>query len=212
MKYPLKTQKQGDFLLFADIIMKMDRGEHLTMDGIQTIINLRASLNQGLSQALKEAFPNYLPNPRPEYSKVIVDPSWLSGFISAYCCFSVNILKSRTHKTGLQVMSRFIIAQDLRDRLLIKSLVEYLNCGTYSESSISAKNSMSIFTITKIKDLEEKLIPLLDKYTILGAKSQDYSDFKRVVKLMRNKVHLTPEGIKEIKDIKSGMNKGRINN
>ena len=29
---------------------------------------------------------------------------------------------------------------------------------------------------------------------------------------MRNKVHLTPEGIKEIKDIKSGMNKGRINN
>ena len=109
-------------------------------------------------------------------------------------------------------MSRFIIAQDLRDRLLIKSLVEYLNCGTYSESSISAKNSMSIFTITKIKDLEEKLIPLLDKYTILGAKSQDYSDFKRVVKLMRNKVHLTPEGIKEIKDIKSGMNKGRINN
>ena len=165
------------------------------MGGLQTIINLRASLNHGLSPALLEAFPNSVPSPRPEYLKEIVDPSWFSGFASAEGCFSVNIRKSRSHKTGLQVMSRFSIAQDLRDRPLIKSLVEYLNCGTYCESSTSAKNSTSTFTITKIKDLEEKLIPLLDRYPILGAKSQDYSDFKRVVELMRNKAHLTLEGL-----------------
>ena len=115
-----------------------------------------------------------------------------------------------THKTGLQISSRFSIAQDLRDRLLIKSLVEYFNCGTYRESGTSAKSSMSIFTINKIKDLEEKLISLLDKNPILGVKYDDYSDFKRVVKLMKSKVHLTSEGIEEIKCIKSGMNKGRI--
>jgi len=37
----------------------------------------------------------------------------------------------------------------------------------------------------------------------------DYLDFCRVAELMQNKVHLTQEGIDEIKKIKSRMNTGR---
>ena len=73
-KYPLITEKQGDYLLFREIIMKMERGEHLTMEGLQTIVNLRASLNKGLSPALLEAFPNSVLSPRPQFPKEIVDP------------------------------------------------------------------------------------------------------------------------------------------
>ena len=56
-KYPLITQKHSDYLLFRDVVMMMSRGEHLTAKGIQTIVNIRASLNLGLTEALKEAFP-----------------------------------------------------------------------------------------------------------------------------------------------------------
>ncbi len=36
----------------------MNRGEHLTIEGLQQIVNIKASINLGLSFQLKVAFPN----------------------------------------------------------------------------------------------------------------------------------------------------------
>ena len=47
------------------------------------------------------------------------------------------------------------------------------------------------------------------KYQIYGVKALDYLDWCKVAELMQNKVHLTKEGIDEIKKIKSRMNTGR---
>jgi hypothetical protein len=60
-KYPLRTQKAADCSIFKEIVTIMDRNGHLTVEGLQTILNLRASLNLGLSEALKAAFPNTIP-------------------------------------------------------------------------------------------------------------------------------------------------------
>ncbi|CAF3539347.1 unnamed protein product [Fusarium graminearum] len=57
-KYPLKTNKYSDYLLFKQVVMMMQRGEHLTAEGLQKIIGIRASLNRGLTPLLLEAFPN----------------------------------------------------------------------------------------------------------------------------------------------------------
>ena len=64
-KYPLKTQKLADYLLFKEVVIMMKRGEHLTSSGLKVIMNIRASMNRGLTPALKEAFPDYLPVNRP---------------------------------------------------------------------------------------------------------------------------------------------------
>ena len=63
--YPLITQKKADFELFKRIILKMVKGEHLSLKGLQEIVNLRASLNLGLSDLLKTNFPNTVPVTRP---------------------------------------------------------------------------------------------------------------------------------------------------
>jgi hypothetical protein len=55
-KYSLITQKQSDFLLFKENVKLMDKGKHLTIDGLNKIINLKASLNKGLSNELKVFF------------------------------------------------------------------------------------------------------------------------------------------------------------
>lgn len=47
----------------------MERGEHLREEGLQAIINIRASLNLGLSEVLKAAFPNTIPVVRPLISQ-----------------------------------------------------------------------------------------------------------------------------------------------
>jgi hypothetical protein len=64
-KYPLKTQKYSDYILFKKVVMMMEKKEHLTKEGLQKIINIRASVNKGLTSSLIEAFPNSIPYPRP---------------------------------------------------------------------------------------------------------------------------------------------------
>ncbi len=74
-KYPLITQKKADYLLFREIIIMMLRKEHLNKQGLQSIINIKASLNLGLSEDLKLTFPETKPVARPIVSdQKIPDP------------------------------------------------------------------------------------------------------------------------------------------
>ena len=64
--YPLITKKRADFELFKRIVEIMQtNGQNKTIEGIQKIVSIRASLNNGLSEALKEAFPNTIPVLKP---------------------------------------------------------------------------------------------------------------------------------------------------
>ena len=84
-------------------------------------------------------------------------------------------MNSSTHKLGYQVGLRFQITQHSKDKLLMESIVNYLECGY-----LSARDDIIDFQVTKFSDIIEKIIPFFDKYPILGIKSQDYSDFKLV--------------------------------
>ncbi len=68
-KYPLITKKQADFLIFKQIIDLIKCKDHLTIKGLQQIVNLRASMNNGLPVSLKVAFPNTIPVQRPFVQK-----------------------------------------------------------------------------------------------------------------------------------------------
>src|SRR5262245_6321627 len=57
-KYPLLTQKHADFLLFKEIVDLMSNKVHLTIEGLNKIIAIRASMNLGLPEELKVAFSN----------------------------------------------------------------------------------------------------------------------------------------------------------
>jgi len=74
-KYFLITEKQADYILFKKIVMLMEQGEHLKLEGLQAIINIRASLNLGLSEVFKAAFPKTIPVVRPLVPKAeIIHP------------------------------------------------------------------------------------------------------------------------------------------
>jgi LAGLIDADG endonuclease len=44
--YPLQTAKVHDFELFADVVERMGRGEHLTADGLRQIIDRKRRMRQ----------------------------------------------------------------------------------------------------------------------------------------------------------------------
>jgi len=204
-KYPLKTNKYSDYLLFKKVIMMMQRGEHLTAEGLQKIINIRASLNRGLTPLLLEAFPNTVALARPLLpSSVKLDPQWVAGFTSGDGCFKISIRESKLHKTGSRVVLLFVVTQHVRDELLLKSLVDFFGCGqTYSYKDYIE------FRCQSFKDNYDKILPFFNKYPIIGVKSQDFEDWAKVAKMIQTKDHLTNEGFDQIRQIRRGMNKGR---
>jgi len=66
-KFPLLTQKLKDFMLFKEIVLLMEKGEHKTLPGLFKVFSLKVNLNKGLPTAVKERFPNILPTTLPKY-------------------------------------------------------------------------------------------------------------------------------------------------
>lgn len=205
--YPLISQKFADFKLFEaafDIYMK---NGHLTIEGLQEIVNIRASLNEGLSDTLKESFPNTIPVARPLVENAVIPhSSWLAGFTSGEGCFFVNLRKGTT-KVGFRVDLAFIITQHLRDITLLESIASYLDCGTVTKPN---KRNWGQYRCENFTAINTKILPLFKEHPILGVKALDFEDWSRVVELMSRKAHLTEEGIAAIREIKSRMNTGRL--
>jgi hypothetical protein len=211
-KYPLQSQKQADFILFKEILELLNAKSHSTAEGLQKIINLRASMNKGLSEVLVKSFPYTTPVPRAiigENLSSIPHPNWLVGFVDAEGCFYVNIKKSNNPASKPQVLLAFSISQHSRDEVLLSKIIKYLGCGSL-EKPVTRLSTIA-FVVYKFSDISDKIIPFFHKYPLLGVKFLDYSNFSQVALLMKNKAHLTAEGLEQIRLIKLGMNKGRIN-
>ena len=101
----------------------------------------------------------------------------------------------------------FTITQHSRDEQLMKSLVNYLGFGRYVARNGAEHGEL---IVSDIESVTSKVIPLFSKYPIFGIKSKDFQDFKQVAILINNKDHLTVKGLEKIRQIKTGMNKGRI--
>lgn len=101
-KYPLVTQKLADFLLFKSVIEIVNQKEHLTPQGIQKIINIKALLNKGLSGELKSFNVTPIARPTVEVPETL-NPNWLAGFTSGKGCFYVSVTESKTNKIGFKV-------------------------------------------------------------------------------------------------------------
>ena len=205
-KYPLITQKQADYLLFREVIIMMLNKEHLTPEGLDKIVGLKASLNWGLSEELKEAFPNTVPTKRPVInSQQILDPHWVAGFTSGEGSFMIRVRKSSGSKTGSQVLLAFQITQHSRDEYLMRSLVEYMGCGKVYKDKETFHYRVETFL-----DNYEKIIPFFNKYSIIGVKALEFTDWCEVAEMIKVKDHSTTSRLSRIISIKSAMNKGRI--
>jgi hypothetical protein len=73
-KYPLITQKHGDYVIFKLIVELISKKEHLNVTGLNKIVGLKASMNRGLSPELKAAFPEVTPEKRLIINEQIKDP------------------------------------------------------------------------------------------------------------------------------------------
>ena len=206
-KYPLMSEKRGDFKLFKDGFELLKTKAHLNREGFNKILSIKAAINLGLSDELRLSFPDIKAVNKPlVQNRDIMNPNWLAGITSGDGCFYVYLRNSLTTVSGKSVTLKFHIVQHSRDIELIKWLISTLKCGRVE---LNLRQSAVYFVVTNFKDIFEKIIPLFDKHKIKGVKSSDYEDFKKISIVINDKKHLSEQGLSNIKYIKSNMNLNR---
>lgn len=205
--FPLVTQKQADYILYKEIVSRMANKEHLTNSGLIKILSLRASLNLGLKEWVADLIKDIEVAPRPKVPALEnLQPNWLSGFVSAEGCFSIGLSKNVKLKTGYRAGIRFILTQHNRDIVLINQIRDFFGSGRVISSNRT--NSVELWIID-FEAIKLKIVPFFDKFPLIGAKGLEYNDFKKVLDIMDNKLHLTKKGCEEIRMIKENMNTKR---
>ena len=202
--YPLITQKSADYLLFKQAIAIIKNKEHLSIEGLLKLVGIKATLNWGLSDKFKESFPTAKAVVRPSviYNTLnvkIKNLNWIRGFIDAEGSFQVI-----TQNTNVSL--RFSLTQHIKDEVLLKDIVTYLNCGRYYKSPTRNEGQ---YLVTVFSDINDKIIPFLNEYPLIGTKKEDYLDFAQIAELIKSKAHLTDQGCEKIKLIQSNMNRKR---
>jgi hypothetical protein len=130
----------------------------------------------------------------------------MAGFITGEGCFYVKIRKSSSHSIGYQVMLEFSVGQHIRDTQLLANFITYLGCGKlYTNPNLP----WATYRCHKFAEIDLKILPYFYKNKIKGVKSEDFNAFCEIAEIIRDKAHLTSEGLDKIKEIKSGMNTGR---
>jgi len=209
VKYPLLTVKRIAFLLFKDIVHLMYEKTHLTLKGMQSIINIRASMNKGMTGRFLENFPNIVPVTLPKVPPLSISDisiDWFVGFTDAEGCFFINIRHNRK-KTGYWALAGFSLVQHNRDTLLFKLLREFLGGGFIIEEK---NRNVVRFRAERLSFILEVIIPLFNDNPLQSSKVRDYQDFCLACQLINSKSHLIKEGIAKIKDLKNNMNAKRI--
>ena len=173
----------------------MLKKEHNGLQGIQKIVNNKASMNWGLSNELKKAFPEAIAMKNQERisNSNILAPAkeGLAGFATGESNFFITVQRSKT-RSGIATSLRFSIAQGLKDLSLLKSFVDFFGCGYVTKYKTRL---LCEYIVTKFDHIVNYIIPFFDKYKIKGSKHKDFLSFKSAALIIKNKEHLNQNGV-----------------
>ena len=78
--YPLITKKFSDYILFKQAFEFIKNKEHLNLEGVKSLVNIKASMNRSVPDNLKESFTSIVPAPRVEVlPPKFIAPEWIAG-------------------------------------------------------------------------------------------------------------------------------------
>ena len=131
----------------------------------------------------------------PEDTKMNLHPRWVVGFVDGEGSFHIGISKNSTIKNGIQVLPEFVVTQHKRDVQVLYGLKAFFKCGIVRHE----KPDILCFRVRERKALETIIIPFFEKHKLKTRKRQDFLKFRRVLKMMSEGLHLSTEGINEIR-------------
>lgn len=207
-EFPLQTTKFVHFKLWCEVLDIINKKEHLKESGFYKVLSIKSVFPKGLSPKLLELHPKekYVCLIKPEFvpTKVVLDKYWITGFAQADGTFGLNYSKLTLMKLGYTCLPQFRITQHERDLTGLNRIVSTLGCGTLVKPT--GDRDRYTLSVANISDIVNIIIPLFEECPIYGAKYQDFLDFYKGILIIKEKGHLTSEGLNELKILAYGMN------
>ena len=133
-----------------------------------------------------------------------LDAQWITGFVDGEGCFHVGINPHKEMTAGFQVLPEFTVVQHKRDVQILYALKSYFCCGVVR---VNHGDRMA-YRVRSQKHLLEKIVPFFVKHPLKTKKNVDFKKFRRILLMMEKDIHLTAEGIEEIRRTQQQMNRG----
>ena len=204
--YPLQTTKHVHFILWSRVLNMIENKEHIVESGLLEILAIKSLYPTGLNENLKEAFPNIVSIEKPEFvaNTTPLNGHWVAGFTQADGSFGLSYFKVSKMKLGYTGQASFRVTQHERDLIVLNRIKDLLGYGSVRIASKIKKEW--VFSVTNNL---ETVSSFFKEYPIYGTKQLDFECFNKGVLILKNKEHLTPEGLMEFKTLVDNMNSSR---
>jgi len=133
----------------------------------------------------------------------------VSGFTAGDGGFSIYVRPAKDYLLGEKVYCRFHIAQHSKDLELMQLFVAFFGCGKVDVRS-NTSTPRCDYIVQDTYFLLEKIISHFDLYPLLNLKHEDFLCFREALLLIKEKKHLTREGLDKIKSLNLEMNSNRL--
>jgi len=193
--FTLNTTKYLNYLAFREAVMLCDSKAHLTSEGWEKIVSLKASMNKGrLDYTL------------PSNHRVVVTFPWLLGFIEGDGCFSFSGVKPRLS-----------IQLTLIDKPVLVAINEFFggigSMTVISRSTQKGRESHApevALEFNQISFLYNVIVPTFTSLTFDSKKGLDFADWAICVRIFFSGRHILQEGKELIALLRSRMNNNRL--
>jgi hypothetical protein len=134
-----------------------------------------------------------------------LEAQWITGFVDGEGCFHVGINAHCDMKAGYQVLPEFTVVQHERDVQVLHALKAYFRCGVVRKNH----GDRMAYRVRSKDHLLQHIIPFFEKHPLKTKKRVDFAKFRRILLKMDAGVHLTSDGVEEIRRITGQMNRGQ---
>jgi hypothetical protein len=136
-----------------------------------------------------------------------LEPWQVTGLTDGEGGFYCSILQTGSGNTGVRVKLEYKVVQKTHSEGVLLELQEFFSCGSVVIDN--RKTETKKFHVTSLSNILENIIPHFDLYPCLTSKYLNYSDWKKIAITMKNKEHLSQEGLEQIRELSSKMNTRR---
>ncbi len=127
---------------------------------------------------------------------------YIAGFVEGEGSFNVPIIREPKRSLPWRVSLSFNVSQ-------VGSEMPMLLRSTLTTGRIRGRrDGVFYFEVTRPIDLEGKVFPFFDRFTLRGPKAHDLEIFREITQLVLARRHLSPEGIEAILKLRAPMNRG----
>ena len=137
--------------------------------------------------------------PQKNIKSNLLHPQYIVGFVDGEGSFHIAIYKDKNMKTGIKIIPEFHVSQRISSKKVLDELQKYFQCGYVKANH--AKNhhdATYVYVVRNRDDLLNIIIPFFEKYSFKTEKQKDFILFAKIVKQMKNKMHLNSIGAKKI--------------